>query len=102
MGAVDSIQGPKQALGMSFDPFQNPGTWRGSARDFDRELEENAAQHAQLNPDPPLSLSGRVRARLRRALGRPSARKAPPQLDDLWAREEARYRAKHEGKPDAP
>jgi hypothetical protein len=63
-------------------------------------MEERAAGYAEVHPDRPASFARRMAARLRRALGRPPTGRTPSQSDDVWAREEARYRAKNEGKSD--
>jgi hypothetical protein len=89
------------------DYNRQPGPWggRGQNLDLQREIEEHASHYAELHPDPPTrtSLTGVVRrmaARLRGTRGRgggPS--EAAPRPEDLWAREEALYRAKNEGEP---
>ena len=79
---------------MSFDPISR----RGPGPDIERKIDPH---YAELHPDRPVSFARRVAARLRRAVGRPPTENRPLQLDEVWAREEARYRAKNEGKPDA-
>jgi hypothetical protein len=76
---------------MSFDPISR----RGPGPDIERKVDPH---HSDLHPDRRVSFARRVTARLRRVLGRAPEENRPLQLDDVWAREEARYRAKNEGK----
>lgn len=89
------------------DYNRDPGPWggRGENLGLERDIEEHAAHYAELHPDPPVrtsltSVARRTAARLRgnRGRGRPPVEAATPP-EDLWAREEARYRAKNEAGP---
>lgn len=79
---------------MSFDPISR----RRPGPDIERKVDPH---YADLHPERRVGFARRVTARLRRVLGRPPDENRPLKLDDVWAREEARYRAKNEDKPGA-
>lgn len=85
------------------DYNRQPGPWAsgggGTDPALEHEIEEHAAHYAELHPDPPArtslaSVARRVAARLRGTRG-PSRSPRKPS-EDVWAREEALYRAKNE------
>jgi len=86
---------------------QQPGPWgiRGGTPGLEQEIEEHAGQYAELHPDAPArpgltGIARRMAARLRGTRGRGRNRgEAGTSSEDVWAREEARYRAKNEGEP---
>jgi hypothetical protein len=90
-----------------YKPGADLGRWSGRTSGNKQEIEEHAAHYAELHPDPPTptsltSMVSRVAARLRgtSGRGRSTAKKAAPPKD-VWAEEEALYRAKDEGEPHA-
>jgi hypothetical protein len=87
-------------------PSPGPYAERGNDAELQREVEEHAAHHAELDPGPPTpasltSIARRVAARLRGAHGRRDAAQTAAPSEDVWAEEEALYRAKDEGEPHA-
>jgi hypothetical protein len=92
------------------DYNRQPGPWTGGHAGgvdpgLEHEIEEHAGHYAELHPDPPTptsltSIARRVVARLRdtRGRGRHPA-EGVTSSEDVWAREEALYRAKNEGEP---
>jgi hypothetical protein len=86
---------------MSFDRYNDdPGPWadRANDREVQREIAEHAAHYAELHPDGAarISLTGLVRRVAARLRGRRDTGASAPTSEDVWAREEALYRAKNE------
>ena len=93
------------------DYNQQPGPWgiRGGTPGLEQEIEEHADHYAELHPDAPdrtglTGIARRLAARLRgtrgpRGGGRRgrNRKEAGTSSEDVWAREEARYRAKNDG-----
>ncbi len=72
----------------------------------EHELQECAARYSELHPDR--SVGSGLTSFVRRVVGRLPGRssradiaKTAPSSEDVWAREEALYRAKNEGEPKA-
>ena len=91
---------------MTSDRYNDqPGPWadRANDRETQREIEAHAARYAELHPDPPTrtGLTGLVHRLTARLRGRRDTGETPVPLEDVWAREEALYRAKNEGKRQA-
>jgi hypothetical protein len=86
--------------GADLGPYGRTGT-------HERDIEEHAAHYAELHPDPRpptrlRSIVSRVAARLRGSSGRGrSTAEQAASSTDVWAEEEARYRAKNQDEPPA-
>lgn len=88
---------------MSSDPGPLASSPRGTDPELQREIEEHAAHYAELHPDGAArtDVRGFVRRLGARLLGRRDTGGSAVTSEEVWAREEARYRAKDAGKPQA-
>jgi hypothetical protein len=92
---------------------RQPGPWGMGSRgpggplndELERDIEAHASHYAELHPDPRARTG--LASILRRAAGRLRGTRdsdrpqAATSSEDVWAREEALYRAKNEGEPHA-
>lgn len=85
----------------------DPGPWTSSRRgpdpDLQRQIEEHAEHYAEQHPDGAdrVGVGGFVRRVVARLRGRRDTGESAVTSEDAWTREEALYRAKNEGKPQA-